>query len=226
MTKAVKIPVTVKMRAGWNDHFRNAPDLARRVQDAGAAAVTIHGRTAEQSYSGSADWNLVSDVAHDLLIPVLGSGDCIEPSHVVERLGCGVSGVLVGRGVLRNPWILAQAADLAAGRAPREVTLGDRGQFLLEYVDLLLAEGVNESEGFRHVAETRPREARGRERWVINKLRALCAWYSKGIDSGSHLRVRVNVATSIQELRDIIDEFFFRPESTVRYSCERVEEVL
>jgi tRNA-dihydrouridine synthase B len=226
MAKAVKIPVTVKMRAGWNHSSRNAPDLARRVQDAGAAAVTIHGRTAEQSYSGSADWKLVSDVAHDLAIPVLGSGDCIEPTHVVQRLGCGVSGVLVGRGVLRNPWILAQAADLAAGRAPREVMLSDRGRFLLDYIDLLLAEGVNESEGFRHVADARPREARGRERWVINKLRALCAWYSKGIDCGSHLRVRVNAATSISELRDIIDEFFFRPESAVTHSSERGEEAL
>ena len=213
MAKAVNIPVTVKMRAGWNDHSRNAPDLARRVQDAGAAAVTIHGRTAEQSYSGSADWTLVSKVASDLAIPVLGSGDCIEPSHVVERLGWGVSGVLVGRGVLRNPWILAQAADLAAGRTPREVTLRDRGQFLVEYIDLLLCEGVNESAGFRHVADIRPREARGRERWVINKLRALCAWYSKGIDCGSHLRIRVNSATSIQELREIVDEFFLRPET-------------
>src|SRR5215204_3923954 len=82
MARAVRIPVTVKMRAGWNDRDRNAPDLARRVQDAGAAAVTIHGRTAEQSYSGSADWDLVSDVAHDLGIPVLGSGDCVEPSHI------------------------------------------------------------------------------------------------------------------------------------------------
>jgi tRNA-dihydrouridine synthase B len=210
MARAVKIPVTVKMRAGWNDGSRNAPDLARRVQDAGAAAVTIHGRTAEQSYSGTADWDLVSDVARDLAIPVLGSGDCIEPGHIVARLGCGVSGVLVGRGVLRNPWILAQAADLAAGRVPREVTLRARGQFLLDYVDLLLRERLNEAAGFRHVADLTPREAKGRERWVINKLRALCAWYSKGIDKGSHLRVRVNNATSIQELRDIVDEFFFR----------------
>jgi tRNA-dihydrouridine synthase B len=214
MAKAVRIPVTVKMRAGWNDRSRNAPDLARRVQDAGAAAVTIHGRTAEQSYSGSADWDLVSNVARDLAIPVLGSGDCIDPGHVVERLGCGVSGVLVGRGVLRNPWILAQAADVAAGRAAREVTLRERGQFLLDYVDLLLGEGLNESEGFRHTAEIQPREARGRERWVINKLRALCAWYSKGIDRGSHLRVRVNSTTSIQELRDIVDEFFFQSDSS------------
>src|ERR671910_2670801 len=86
MAKAVKIPVTVKMRAGWNDADRNAPILARMVQDAGAAAVTIHGRTAEQSYSGSADWDLVSQVAQDLSIPVLGSGDCIEPEQVIDRL--------------------------------------------------------------------------------------------------------------------------------------------
>ena len=209
MAKAVKIPVTVKMRAGWNDRSRNAPELARRVQDAGAAAVTIHGRTAEQSYSGSADWDLVSCVARDLSIPVFGSGDCIEPAHIVERLGSGVSGVLVGRGVLRNPWILSQAADLAAGRSPREITLGERGQFLLDYIDLLVNERLGEADGFRHVAaDDQPREARGRERWVINKLRALCAWYSKGVDSGSHLRVRINNATSIGEVQEIIASFF------------------
>src|SRR5574339_1108392 len=72
MTRAVKIPVTVKMRAGWNDASRNAPELARRVRDAGAAAVTIHGRTAEQSYTGLADWQLVADVASRLTIPVFG----------------------------------------------------------------------------------------------------------------------------------------------------------
>src|SRR5919108_1131223 len=147
MTRAVKIPVTVKMRAGWNDQSRNAGDVARRVEDAGAAAVTIHGRTAEQSYSGSADWELVSKVAGDLRIPVLGSGDCIEPEHVVDRMASGVSGVLVGRGVLRNPWILAQAADLRDGRSPRAVTPADRGRFLREYIDLLLNERLDEREG-------------------------------------------------------------------------------
>jgi tRNA-dihydrouridine synthase B len=210
MAKAVNIPVTVKMRAGWNDRSRNAPDLARRVQDAGAAAVTIHGRTAEQSYSGSADWDLVSDVARDLSIPVFGSGDCIEPEQIVDRLRCGVSGVLVGRGVLRNPWILSQAAALASGRSPRAVTMIERGQFLLDYIDLLVNERVDEAAGFRHVALEEPaREARGRERWVINKLRALCAWYSKGVESGSHFRVRVNNAASIRELRAMVEEFFF-----------------
>src|SRR3954466_3544397 len=85
MAKAVTIPVTVKMRAGWNDSSRNAPELARMVQDAGASAVTIHGRTAEQSYSGSADWDLVAEVAAALEIPVFGSGDCVEPEQVVAR---------------------------------------------------------------------------------------------------------------------------------------------
>jgi nifR3 family TIM-barrel protein len=227
MVRAVRIPVTVKMRAGWNDGERNAPELARRVQDAGAAAVTIHGRTAAQSYAGLADWDLVARVAEDLSIPVLGSGDCVEPDQVIDRLARGVSGVLVGRGVLRNPWILAQAADIAAGRAPRTVTMPERGRFLLDYIQLLLDERVNEADGFRHVAPgaasseqgtaepgTRNREpgtarrAVGREKWVINKLRALCSWYSKGLDGGSHLRVRVNSAQSIAALREIVDEFF------------------
>ena len=213
MAKAVKIPVTVKMRAGWNDGSRNAPELAKYVQDAGAAAVTIHGRTAEQSYKGSADWDLVSRVAGDLSIPVLGSGDCLEPEQIIERMNRGVSGVLVGRGVLRNPWILAQAADMAEGRRPREVTMEQRGQFLLDYIELLLNERVDEAEGFRHSppGTADPRPARGHERWVINKIRALCSWYSKGFEGGSHFRVRVNSCESIAELREMVDEFFLTP---------------
>ena len=212
MAKAVSIPVTVKMRAGWNDSARNAPELARLVQDSGAAAVTIHGRTAEQSYKGVADWDLVSRVANELTIPVLGSGDCIEPEQVVGRMAAGVSGVLVGRGVLRNPWILAQAADTLEGRQPRQVTLGERGRFLCDYIELLLNEGADEGEGFRHFAPGTAADAgvaRGRDRWVINKVRALCAWYSRGLDGGSHLRTRVNSTTSLGELREIVDAFFF-----------------
>src|SRR6202007_771634 len=85
MAKAVKIPVTVKMRAGWNDSDRNAPTVAKRAQDPGAAAVAVHGRTAAQSYSGSADWDLVTRIAADLTIPVFGSGDCVEAEQIVAR---------------------------------------------------------------------------------------------------------------------------------------------
>jgi tRNA-dihydrouridine synthase B len=198
MTRAVKIPVTVKMRAGWNDDDRNAPVLARMVQDAGAAAVAVHGRTAAQSYSGSADWDLVARIAAALTIPVFGSGDCVEPEQIIERMNAGVKGVLVGRGVLRNPWILAQASDLTAGRPMRTVTLEDRGRFLLDYIDLLVAERVDAARAVSH------------DRWVINKLRALGSWYTKGLDNGSHLRTKINSAESLAQLRDIIVDFFCR----------------
>lgn len=223
MSRAVRIPVTVKMRAGWNDTSRNAPDLARRVADAGAAAVAVHGRTAEQSYRGMADWELVAQVADSLTIPVFGSGDCVEPGQVIERMRSGVSGVLVGRGVLRNPWILSQADDLAQGRTPRVPSMSARGRFLEEYIDLLLADRSGEREGFRHTAPGAAHEpARGHDRWVINKLRALCAWYSKGLDGGSHLRVRVNAAESVGQLREIIAEFFYAGAPETPTSTDRL----
>jgi tRNA-dihydrouridine synthase B len=196
MTKAVKIPVTVKMRAGWNDEERNAPTLAKMVEDAGASAIAVHGRTAAQSYSGLADWDLVAQIAHTLTIPVFGSGDCVEPEQIVDRMNAGANGVLVGRGVLRNPWILAQAADLAAGRPPRPVTLADRGQFLLEYIELLLHERIDDARASSH------------DRWVINKLRALGSYYTKGLDNGSHLRTAINTADSLARVRETISAFF------------------
>jgi tRNA-dihydrouridine synthase B len=217
MVRAVRIPVTVKMRAGWNDEQKNAPVLAKMVEDAGASAIAVHGRTAAQSYTGSADWNLVERIADALSVPVFGSGDCLDGAAVLARWRSGVDGVLVGRGVLRNPWILAQAADLAAGRAPRDVTLEDRGRFLLEYIELLRHERVHEPQGFRHLAPSRsPDEARapkavGHDRWVVNKLRALGSWYTKGLDNGSHLRTAINTAESINALQDVISNFFFEP---------------
>jgi tRNA-dihydrouridine synthase len=143
----------------------------------------------------------------------------------------------VGRGVLRNPWIFAQADALASGRPLPDVSKEDRGRFLLEYIELLLNERVDEPTGFRHSATdgtigsaspdaagagenggshggvavglSAVAPARGRERWVINKLRALCAWYTRGFEGGSHLRVAVNQTTSIPALRQTITEFFF-----------------
>src|SRR6516225_3448652 len=226
MTRAVKVPVTVKMRAGWDANAINAPELARRMEDAGASALAVHGRTAAQSYSGFSDWDLIARVAAGVSIPVFGSGDCVEPAQLVEKLRAGgVSGVLVGRGALRNPWIFEQAAAIARGETPRSVTLADRGQFLLEYIDMLLHERTGESEGFRHFAPSTPaplasgpqapspvagrvEAARGHDRWVVNKLRALNSWYTKGLDNGSHLRTAVNSAESIAQLQDIIEQFF------------------
>jgi tRNA-dihydrouridine synthase B len=198
MAGAVSIPVTVKIRSGWNEREVNAPELACRLEGAGAAAIAVHGRTAAQSYSGQADWDLIARVARAVSIPVYGNGDCIEPGDMVRRMkDSGVAGVLVGRGALRNPWVFAQAAALAAGEPPIEVPLADRGRFLLEYIDMLLAEGPGD------------RPAAGHARWVVNKLRALCAWYTRGLDGGAHLREAVNHAPSIAALQETISQFFF-----------------
>jgi tRNA-dihydrouridine synthase B len=214
MVEAVRIPVTVKMRAGWNDGQRNAMELARRVEDAGAAAVAIHGRTAAQSYGGVADWELVAEIAQALSIPVFGSGDCVEPEQIVAHLGLGdlsagpprakAEGVLVGRGVLRNPWILAQAADLAAGRPARAVSLEDRGRFLIEYIELLKGERVREPGAASAVSH---------ERWIVNKIRALATYFTKGYEHGSHVRTALNSAPSLPSLYEIIAERFSVGES-------------
>ena len=191
MVAAVKIPVTVKMRAGWNDREINAPDVARRVEDAGAAALAVHGRTAAQAYGGRADWDLIGRVAEAVRIPVFGCGDLVEPHDILARMTkADVAGVLIGRGILRNPWLLAQTADVLAGRPMREISAHDRGRFLLDYIDLLVAENPDS------------------DRWIVNKLRALCGWYTKGFEGGSHLRVAVNQAASVAELRSLIATFF------------------
>lgn len=230
MARAVSIPVTVKMRKGWDDAQTNAVDVAERVEQAGAAAITVHGRTAKQSYTGQADWDFVAEVARRVSIPVFGSGDCVEPEQIVERLRQGVSGVFVGRGVLRNPWILAQASDMLAGRPPRVVTADERARFLLEYIDLLLDDGAREADGFRHHAPAMPvaadPRAKSRERWVVNKVRALCTWYTKGLDGGSHLRIAVNAAPSVHELRELVDRFFRAPDTFVSRAAPAADDAV
>jgi tRNA-dihydrouridine synthase B len=215
MVRAVRIPVTVKMRAGWNEREINAPVLARMVEDVGAAAVAVHGRTAAQSYSGESDWALIARVAADVRIPVFGSGDCLHADQVIARLReSGTAGVLIGRGALRNPWIFAQAARALTGAPAGEVTLAQRGSFLLDYIDLLMRERVGEEPGFRHTApgtgtaSDPPSPSRGRERWVVNKLRALGSWYTRGLEGGTDLRVAIHGADSVARLRDLLRRFF------------------
>src|SRR5262249_47182365 len=137
-------------------------------------------------------------VAARLRIPVFGSGDCVTPEQIVERLSMGVAGVLVGRGVLRNPWILAQAADLLAGRPAGTVSLATRGQVLLAYIELLTDERVREL-------------SEGHDRWVINKLRALGAYFTKGIEAGADFRNALNRVESIEVLAELIAQFFLVP---------------
>src|SRR5262249_12036854 len=123
-----------------------------------------------------------------------------EPSHIVERLRLGIEGVLVGRGVLRNPWILAQAEDMMAGRPAREVSSADRGRFLLDYIELLEHERVDEARALSH------------DRWVINKVRALAAYFTKGVEGGAQLRGAINTCDSLPRLKTLLCQAFIEAE--------------
>ena len=146
---ARRVERTLDQRAGSGQDGRGRGRFRRRGPWPDGRSVLL----------GQSDWALIDRVAESVGIPVFGSGDCLEPEDIIARMATGVSGVLVGRGVLRNPWILAQAADLAAGRPARDVTLEDRGQFLLEYMDLLLSE---ERRTIRFQASRRRERSRGR----------------------------------------------------------------
>ena len=157
MTRAVKIPVTVKMRAGWNDAERNAPVLAKMVEDAGASAIAVHGRDCSPKLQRIG--RLESRCRHRR--PAHHSSLRQWRLHRASRSSRGCAGASRAcwsdEGVLRNPWILSQAADMVAkAGAPREVTLEDRGRFLFEYIELLTHERVHEDTAFRHVAPGLP----------------------------------------------------------------------
>ena len=176
----------------------------------------MHGRTAAQSYSGYVGLgpHRARRVGR-LAFRSSAAATASSLAQLVDRLreGGRCRACLSGRGALRNPWIFQQARDLAEGRQPREVTAEERAPVPPRLHRPAVTERVDEAQGFRHVApgQMAQREAipaRGRERWVINKLRALNSWYTKGLDNGSHLRVAINAAESISELREIIEEFF------------------
>ena len=165
MSEAVRIPVTVKMRAGWDEQEINASEMAEMMEDAGAAALAVHGRTAKQSYRGVSDWQLIADVAARVSIPVFGSGDCLTAEQVVDRsVGTGAAGVLVGRGALRNPWIFQQAMALASGRPVAEVTAADRCTFCSSTSTCCFVRGPTRRSGSATPCRMRSRREWGRVR--------------------------------------------------------------
>ena len=176
----------------------------------------MHGRTAKQSYTGIADWDFVAEVARSRLDSGVRLRRLRRAAADRRAVRQGVSGVFVGRGVLRNPWILAQATTCWPDARPRVVTPEERGAVPARVHRPAARRRSREADGFRHVApgqlEAAPDpRARSRERWVVNKVRALCTWYTKGLDAGSHLRIAINAAPSIAEVREIIDRFFRVP---------------
>lgn len=157
MVKAVKIPVTVKFRAGWDDANRNAVEVARAVEAAGVSAVAVHGRTRQQFYEGKADWSIIADVKQAVKVPVFGNGDIFTVAdglRMLEQTGC--DGLMIGRGADGNPWLLtALAAALRGEPLPQPPSLKERLAQAAEHLEMLSAyknEVVAVKEMRRHIS--------------------------------------------------------------------------
>lgn len=140
-----RIPVTAKIRLGWDEDSLVGPRLARDLESAGVAAVTVHGRTTVQKFSGSADWRAIGEVVAAVRsIPVIGNGDVTSPEHVTELMRIsGCRGVMIGRGALRTPWLFAQAAELLATGTPGpEPSFNDKCRVILRHIELLEEHGA------------------------------------------------------------------------------------
>jgi nifR3 family TIM-barrel protein len=185
MVKRSKIPVTVKIRSGWDSGSINAPEFARVLEAAGASAITVHPRCRSEHHRGEAAWSVIRDVKQAVSIPVLGNGDvrCPESARSMIEL-TGADGIMIGRGALQNPWVFRQIATGSA-EAPG---LEDYRLLFERFVALL--------------REHRP------ERLVLNRVKAFIGWVTKGLVSGAKLRESVYAAKSVDEVLSVFDEYF------------------
>lgn len=185
---AVSVPVTVKFRKGWDEESVNYLDFARMVQDSGASAVTLHGRTRTQMYAGQADWDAIAQVKQTLDIPVIANGDVSSPEDAREILAhTGADGVMIGRGALGNPWLFAQCQAMDDGtEIPASPELADRLRTARVQIEL--------ARGYKG------------ERIAMLEARKHLAWYVKGIRGTKKLKAKISALTSLEQLDELLDE--------------------
>ena len=188
--RAIRIPLSVKFRAGIRDEALNYLELGRICEQEGADGVALHPRTAKQMYRGRADWTRIARLKAALSIPVVGNGDVVGAADVPRMMReTGCDGVMIGRASMNNPWIYRQAAELLAGRRPTEPTLDDRRRLILDHFRLLLAQECDVA-------------------FALHKLRTFTGWYTHGLPAGRELRARINSLRSPQEFIDAVEGFF------------------
>ncbi len=186
LVKAIEKPVTVKIRKGFDDNHVNAVEIARIAEEAGAAAIAVHGRTREQYYSGKADWDIIRQVKEAVSVPVIGNGDVTSPQKAAELVRLtGCDGIMIARGAQGNPWIFSEMIHWEeTGELPSRPDKDEVREMMLRHARLQL-EYKGEFSGIR-------------------EMRKHVAWYTKGLKGAARLREKVNDVESLEELENLL----------------------
>lgn len=189
VVEAVNVPVTVKIRSGWDKDSINAVEVAKIIEDAGASAITIHGRTRAQGYSGVADWDIIKEVVEAVNIPVIGNGDvksCFDAKRMLEETGCAA--VMIGRGLLGNPWLVKECVEyLRDGKLPKEVDFNEK----IDMMEYHLSELVKDKCEVEAVLEIRSH--------LLN--------YIKGLPLNKEIKNQICKCKSEKEIKDVLENY-------------------
>ncbi len=187
--KAISIPLTLKLRAGFSDSEINCVEVAKMAEQSGVEHIALHGRTREQRYQGLADWGLVKQIKEAVSIPVSGNGDVTTVETALQRFEeTGCDGILIGRGAMQNPWLFRQIEDAIEGCKPFEPTLKEKQEVLLEFFDLL--------------SEDMPEKA------ALGKMKQLAGQFTKGLRGGAKFRQTLFHSETATEILENIGVYF------------------